>query len=107
MHDAFKVRQPEATLLATPAIPQLPPTDEDAAAEIRAKVIGSRRSIRQIAAAHKVTERAVYQQIQKYKIPYIRILRTRYLEPEDWRRAVVIESNAPPRSPGRPRKLRP
>jgi hypothetical protein len=70
------------------------------------EIVGNRRTIQQIAAALRCTERSVYNLIDRHKIPFIKILDQRYVEPKDIRTAVLKEQqNVPARGRGRPRKV--
>ncbi len=76
----------------------------DPAAIVRGAVIGDRVTIEQAADALGVTERSVYNAIDRYSIPYVVIFRRRYISPDALRAALVREVNRQPRRPGRPRK---
>lgn len=70
-----------------------------------AELIGPRWNYQQIAAALGCTERAVYQLIDKYHIPFVKILNRRYVEPAAIREAILrAQTSAAPRGRGRPRK---
>lgn len=76
--------------------------DNDA---VLAKIIGSRITIEQTAAALRCTPKSVYNLIDRHKIPFIKILDKRFIEPADIRTAVLKDQqNAPARGRGRPRK---
>ena len=75
----------------------LPPADTETAA-IRAKMIGDKMTIAQLAAAFGVTDRAVYNAIEEHRIPFVKIFNVRYLEPNDLRLALVRGSNIPVKS---------
>ncbi len=69
------------------------------------KLIGDRWDYRRIAAALHCTERSVYTLVDRHRIPYIRVLNTRYVDPDQVREALLREqANIPPRGRGRPRK---
>ena len=69
------------------------------------ELIGNRRPLQQIAAALKCTERSVYNLVDRYRIPYVRVLNKRYLDPKDVRDALLRDQgNAPVRRRGRPRR---
>jgi hypothetical protein len=74
-------------------------------ASIRASVIGNRQTYEQIAAALGSSERAIYMLVDRYKIPYIKMLNRRYVDPADIHTALLRDqANVPPRRAGRPRK---
>jgi hypothetical protein len=89
-------------LMTTTAPPPKAPdlVDRDA---IRAKLIGNRRSIADLAAAFDVTERTIYNAIAQHAIPYVKVFNVRYLDPADLHRA-LIAGNTAPRTRGRPKK---
>jgi len=71
-----------------------------------AELIGNRWNYQQIAAAFGCTERAVYMLIDRYKIPYIRVLARRYVEPKAIREALLHDqANTPARGRGRPKRI--
>lgn len=74
------------------------------AASLRSAIIGSRVTIDEAAEAFGVTPRAVYQQIAKHSIPFIKVFDIRYLDPNDLRAALIADRNTAPRGRGRPRK---
>jgi hypothetical protein len=89
--------------MSTTAIPAAPEFGTPAAL---AELIGNRWSYQQVAAALNCTERAVYSLIIRYRIPYIKVLNKRYVEPSAIREAVLRDqANTPPRGRGRPRKV--
>jgi hypothetical protein len=74
-------------------------------ASIRATVIGNRQPYKQIAEALGCTERAVRMLVDRYRIPYIRVINIRHVDPADIHTALLRDqANVPPRRPGRPRK---
>ena len=90
------------TPLAAPAAAQPEPDPKPAA--IRAAVIGPRRPYEEIAQALGCSVRAVYLLVDRYRIPYIRVLNRRYLDPADIQAAAVRgEVNAEARGRGRPK----
>ncbi len=92
------------SLLDSTAIPQNP-SAEFATPPALAELIGNRWNYQQIAAALGCTERAIYMLIDKYSIPYVRVLNRRYVEPSAIRTALLRDqANAPARGRGRPRK---
>jgi hypothetical protein len=69
------------------------------------ELIGNRWNYQQIAAALGCTERAIYMLVDRYSIPYIRVLNRRYVEPKAIREALLRDQiNTPPRGRGRPKK---
>jgi excisionase family DNA binding protein len=90
----------DSTALATSVQPT-----EGAAHPSLSDLIGNRWSYQQIASALQCSERAVYMLIDKHRIPYVRVLSKRYVDPDAFRAALLSEQgNAPPRGRGRPRK---
>jgi hypothetical protein len=79
-------------------------TADTETAAIRAKLIGDKMTIAQLAAAFGVTDRAVYNAIEEHRVPFVKIFNVRYLEPSELRQALVKGSNSPARGRGRPRK---
>lgn len=79
-------------------------TTDPAVAALRAKLIGNRVNIKQIAEASDVTERAAYGAIAKHNIPFVKLFGIRWFEPDDVRKALVADHNTAPRGRGRPRK---
>jgi excisionase family DNA binding protein len=68
-----------------------------------AELIGNRRTYKQLAAALNCSERAVYLLVDKHKIPFIRVLNKRYIDPADFRHALIEnQSNTSARGRGRP-----
>jgi hypothetical protein len=87
-----------------PASARDTPGDDPAyIAAIRAKLIGNRVTIKQLALALHKTERAIYQAITDHDIPYDKVLNERLLDPEVFMRKVSQPANTPPRSRGRPK----
>jgi hypothetical protein len=74
------------------------------AALLRSAIIGNRVTIDEAAEAFGVTPRAIYQQIAKHNIPFVKVFDIRYLDPNDLRAALIAERNTAPRGRGRPRK---
>lgn len=59
----------------------------------------------EIAAALGCTERSVYNLVDQLRIPYVRVLSKRLVNPADFRAALAKQrANAAPRGRGRPRK---
>jgi len=81
-----------------------PPAADTEIAAIRAKLIGNKVTIAQAAAAFNVSERSVYLAIEARSIPFVKVFGVRYLEPDDLRRALVLDQSSAPRGRGRPRK---
>jgi hypothetical protein len=74
-------------------------------AAIRASLIGNRQPFQQIAEAIGCSERAIYMLVDRYRIPYIKVLNRRYVDPADIHKAALRDqANSPPRGRGRPRK---
>lgn len=77
-----------------------------AANEIRAAVLGDRKSTREIAEGFQCHERTVTNIVDRYNVPYVRFLGKRYVLLTDFRAALAHqERNAPPRGRGRPAKV--
>ncbi len=75
-------------------------------ASIRVSIIGDRKPLKQIAEALGCSERAIYMLIDRYKIPYLKVLNVRHALPADIHAALLREqANSPPRGRGRPRKI--
>ena len=92
----------ETSSAAIPAATDAPGGNSPALAEL----VGDRRTLQQIATALGCTERAVYSLIDRHRIPYLRVLSKRYVDPKDIRDALLRDqSNAPTRGRGRPRKI--
>jgi hypothetical protein len=69
-------------------------------------LIGNRKTTEEIAAAIDGTTRSVYNLVEKFKIPFIRVLNKRYYKPEDFAAALTRqEHNVSPRRRGRPREV--
>ena len=74
-------------------------------ADIRLAVIGPRKRFEEIAEAMGCSGRAIYLLVDKFRIPYIKVLNRRYVDPSDIQKALMRdEANTPARGPGRPRK---
>lgn len=71
--------------------------------KIRSAVVGDRITVAEAAAAFEVTERTIYNAIAQHKIPFVTLMRTRYVKPEDMCKA-FFEQHTPPRGRGRPKK---
>lgn len=81
-----------------------PPTDADLAA-IREQIVGTKVPIPQLALALSVSERSIYNLIDRHRIPFVKLLNKRLVEPADIKSAMLRDqSNAPQRGRGRPRK---
>ena len=71
----------------------------------RAEIVGQRWTFPQVAAALGCTERSVYSLVAELKIPFVRVLNKRFVDPGDIRAAIERRRvNAAPRTRGRPRK---
>ena len=80
------------------------PARAEGANDDLAALIGNRWSLDRIARAMGCTERAVYKLIDRYHIPYIKLLSRRYIDPTDIQAAVLRkQANTGPRGRGRPR----
>lgn len=76
----------------------------DNTAALRSAMVDGRITIAETAAAFRVTERSVYNAIDRYRVPFVKVFGVRYLRPEDLRKALIAaETNSPPRRRGRPR----
>ena len=64
-------------------------------------MIGTRKPIKEIAEALGCNTRSIETLVDYYKVPYIRVLRQKYVEPGDIQQAALRAQNAPPRGPGR------
>jgi hypothetical protein len=89
-----------SSLLTSAAIPTEPDAPEIAA--IRAELIGRRINITTAAAALGVTERSIYNAIDRYQIPFVKVFGQRYLSIDDIRSALTADQSR--RGRGRPRK---
>jgi excisionase family DNA binding protein len=70
-----------------------------------AELIGNRWTYQQIAAALGCTERAIYMLVDKHRIPYVRVLSRRYVDPKAVRAALLRDqANTPACGRGRPRR---
>jgi hypothetical protein len=92
-------------LLNTPE-PAAEPHEGPDMSELRAAVIGNRKSRKQLAKAFDCCERSIDNLAGKYGISYVRVLGERYFDPADFRRALEAEASGrtAPRGRGRPRK---
>jgi hypothetical protein len=86
-----------------PAFPGDTQGDDPDIAAIRARLIGNKVTIKQLARALNKTERAIYQAIHDYDIPFERVLSERLLDPAMFMRKVSQLANTPPRRRGRPK----
>jgi hypothetical protein len=84
---------------------------DEVVAALRAAIIGRRQPISVIARVNGESERAVYQNIDRYDVSFIKVGALRYIDPVEYaeKRAQRIRkptaSLPPPRPVGRPRKL--
>jgi hypothetical protein len=88
---------------ASPFSGDTPGDDAAYIAAIRARLIGNKLTIKQLARALNKTERAIYQAIERYNIPYEKVLNERLLDPEVFMCAASQPANTPPRRRGRPK----
>ncbi len=79
----------------------LPPL---AAPPTRADLVGNLWTFGEIAAALGCTERSIYNLVDQFRIPYVRVVGKRLVNPSDVRAALAKQQhNAPARGRGRPR----
>ena len=72
---------------------------------VREALLGARVQIADLAAALGVTPRAVYNLVDRHKIPFVRACGRRFYDPSEIKRALENASGNPPaRGRGRPRK---
>jgi excisionase family DNA binding protein len=95
----------KSNLMNTTALPPSGSFEAHSPAADLVDLIGPRLTFKQIAAALGCTERAIYNLVDEHKIPFIRVLSVRYVDPADFRSALTrAQNNAPARGRGRPRK---
>jgi hypothetical protein len=75
--------------------------------EQQSPLLGNRLNIPRLAIALNPTdppcERSVYNLMDRLNVPYIRVLKVRWYDPDDVRKAILAgEVNRQPRRPGRP-----
>jgi len=94
-----------ASLLETVAsVPDL--ATDPAVVALRAKLIGDKVTIEQVAVATGRTERCIYKAIEQHKIPFVRLFGTRYIAPDALKAALLGEEPVSgKRGRGRPRKI--
>jgi hypothetical protein len=86
-----------AAQLTHPPIPPLGLTE----------LVGNKLTFQQIAAALGCSERSVYNVVDQFRIPYVRVLGKRLVDPADFRAALAKQqANTAPRGRGRPQESR-
>lgn len=77
---------------------------DPAVLELRQWLIGDNVTISNIAAALMVTERSIYQLLQKHHIPFVTIFGKRYISPASLEAVLLKPKTYAANSRGRPRK---